>query len=56
MLVEEGKLAFDSTIRDVVPTPRFENKTLDDQATLRDVLSHRTGTAAPDFLTVTSHR
>lgn len=48
LLVQEGKLAYDTPIRDFVPTLRFPTRELDSNVTLRDMLSHRTGLAAQD--------
>src|ERR1700720_368187 len=39
MLVEEGKLAWDKPIRESVPTIQFYNDQLNDNVTLRDMLS-----------------
>src|SRR6266571_4393510 len=43
MLVEEGKLTWDKPVRESVPTIQFYNDQLNNNVTLRDMLSHRTG-------------
>src|ERR1700674_5785968 len=50
MLVEEGKLTWDKPIRDSVPTIQFYNDQLNNNVTLRDMLSHRTGVARHDLI------
>jgi CubicO group peptidase (beta-lactamase class C family) len=50
MLVEEGKLTWDKPVRDSVPTIRFNNETLNNTVTLRDMLSHRTGITRHDTI------
>jgi CubicO group peptidase (beta-lactamase class C family) len=50
MLVEEGKLAWDRPVRESVPTIRFNNETLNNTVTLRDMLSHRTGITRHDTI------
>ncbi len=42
MLVEEGKLTWDKPVRESVPSIRFFNEQLNNEVTLRDMLSHRT--------------
>jgi len=42
MLVEEGKLTWDKPVRESVPTIQFYNDQLNNNVTLRDMLSHRT--------------
>jgi len=50
MLVEEGKLTWDRPVRESVPTIRFNNETLNNTVTLRDMLSHRTGITRHDTI------
>ena len=48
MLVEEGKLTWDKPVREAVPSIRFYNDQLNNNVTLRDMLSHRTGITRHD--------
>src|ERR1700674_5881560 len=50
MLVEEGKLSWDKPVRESVPTIRFYNDQLNNNITLRDMLSHRTGVTRHDLM------
>lgn len=50
MLVEEGRLSWDSPVRDAVPAIRFYDDRLDAAVTLRDMLSHRTGISGHDAI------
>src|ERR1051326_8088737 len=50
MLVQEGKLTWDKPVRDSVPAIRFYNDQLNNQVTLRDMLSHRTGITRHDTI------
>ena len=50
MLVEEGKLTWDKPVRDAVPDIRFYNDHLNNNVTLRDMLSHRTGITRHDTI------
>jgi len=50
MLVEEGKLTWDKPVRESVPSIRFYNEQLNNQVTLRDMLSHRTGITRHDTI------
>jgi len=50
MLVEEGKLTWDKPVRDSVPTIQFYNDQLNNNITLRDMLSHRTGVTRHDSI------
>jgi CubicO group peptidase (beta-lactamase class C family) len=50
MLVEEGKLTWDKPIRQAVPTIQFYNDELNNNVTLRDMLSHRTGVTRHDMM------
>jgi len=50
MLVEEGKLGWDKPVRESVPTVQFYNDQLNNNVTLRDMLSHRTGVTRHDLI------
>lgn len=50
MLVEEGKLTWDKPIRESVPSIQFYNDQLNNNVTLRDILSHRTGVTRHDLI------
>jgi CubicO group peptidase (beta-lactamase class C family) len=50
MLVEEGKLTWDKPVRDSVPVIQFYNDQLNNNITLRDMLSHRTGVTRHDLI------
>ncbi len=50
MLVEEGKLGWDKPVRQSVPTIQFYNDQLNNNVTLRDMLSHRTGVTRHDLI------
>jgi CubicO group peptidase (beta-lactamase class C family) len=50
MLVEEGKLTWDKPVREKVPTIEFYNDELNNNVTLRDMLSHRTGITRHDMI------
>ncbi len=50
MLVEEGKLTWDKPMRESVPTIQFYNDQLNNNVTLRDMLSHRTGVTRHDLI------
>src|SRR5208282_1411194 len=50
MLVEEGKLTWDQPVRESVPTIQFYNDQLNNNVTLRDMLSHRTGVTRHDLI------
>src|SRR5437879_1825495 len=50
MLIEEGKLTWDKPVRDSVPTTQFYNDQLNNNVTLRDMLSHRTGVTRHDLI------
>jgi CubicO group peptidase (beta-lactamase class C family) len=49
-LVEEGKLTWDKPVRETVPTIQFFNDQLNNNVTLRDMLSHRTGVTRHDSI------
>src|SRR4029077_1219032 len=50
MLVEEGKITWDKPMRESVPTIQFFNDQLNNNVTLRDMLSHRTGVTRHDLI------
>ena len=50
MLVEEGKLTWDKPIKQSVPEIEFDNDQLNNNVTLRDMLSHRTGVTRHDLI------
>ena len=50
VLVEDGKLTWDKPVRDSVPTIQFYNDQLNNNVTLRDMLSHRTGVTRHDLI------
>jgi CubicO group peptidase (beta-lactamase class C family) len=50
MLVEEGKLTWDKPVRESVPTIQFFNDQLNNNVSLRDMLSHRTGVTRHDLI------
>ncbi len=50
MLVEEGKLTWDKPVRQSVPAIQFYDDALNDNVTLRDMLSHRTGITRHDMI------
>jgi CubicO group peptidase (beta-lactamase class C family) len=50
MLVEEGKLTWDQPVRQSVPEIQFYNDQLNNNVTLRDMLSHRTGVTRHDLM------
>lgn len=43
LLVDEGKLTWDTPVRDVLPEFRLRDETASNHATIRDILCHRTG-------------
>jgi CubicO group peptidase (beta-lactamase class C family) len=50
LLVDEGKLTWDRSVRESVPAIRFYNDSLNSTVTLRDMLSHRTGITRHDTI------
>ncbi len=50
MLVEEGKLTWDKPVRESVSAIQFYNDQLNNNVTLRDMLSHRTGVTRHDLI------
>ena len=49
ILVDEGKLSWDTPIRDVAPEIRFYDPFTSDNVTLRDLLCHRTGVPRHEY-------
>ncbi len=49
MLEKEGKLSLDKPVRDYLPELRFQNDYTNKHATLRDLMSHRTGLPRHDY-------
>jgi CubicO group peptidase (beta-lactamase class C family) len=54
LLVEEGKLEWDRPIRNWVPQLEFYNNELNNNVTIRDMLSHRTGISRHDGIWIRS--
>jgi len=50
LLVNDKKIEWDKPIKKFVPEIEFNSDNLNNNVTLRDMLSHRTGVASPDFL------
>src|SRR6516165_6646420 len=50
MLVEKGQLTWDRPVRESVPTIQFYSDPLNNNVTLRDMLSHRTGVTRHDLI------
>ncbi len=50
LLVNDKKIEWDKPIKKLVPEIEFNNDILNNNVTLRDMLSHRTGISSPDFL------
>jgi CubicO group peptidase (beta-lactamase class C family) len=50
LLVDEGKLTWDESVRNSVPSIRFYNDDLNNTVTLRDMLAHRTGITRHDTI------
>ncbi|QBZ56204.1 hypothetical protein PoMZ_01110 [Pyricularia oryzae] len=50
ILVDEGKASWDTLVKDVLPYFNSRNKTLQEHATLTDILSHLTGMSRADSL------
>ncbi|TMI64391.1 MAG: serine hydrolase [Bacteroidetes bacterium] len=49
MLVKEGKVDLDKPVRNYLPELKFQNEYTNDHATLRDMMSHRTGLPRHDY-------
>ncbi|KAL8897524.1 MAG: hypothetical protein Q9207_007176 [Kuettlingeria erythrocarpa] len=50
ILVDEGKLSWNTPLRDILPDFRHMNTTINDEATILDWMSHRTGLAPKNML------
>lgn len=50
MLVDEGKMRWDGKVRDYIPFFHLRDPLADEDVTLRDLLTHRTGVPSPDLL------
>ena len=50
ILVEQGKLEWDKPIRNYVPSMQFYDTDLNNEVTIRDMLSHRTGISSHLYL------
>ena len=50
MVVEDGRLTWDKPVRESVPSIKFYDDQLDNEVTLRDMLSHRTGITRHDTI------
>lgn len=50
ILVEEGKMSWETPIRDILPDFKQSNETVYDQATILDFMAHRTGLAPKNML------
>jgi CubicO group peptidase (beta-lactamase class C family) len=48
-LVEEGKLEWDTRVKDILPDFNIKDDTIRSQATITDLLSHRTGFTVSDY-------
>jgi CubicO group peptidase (beta-lactamase class C family) len=49
LLVDEGKLEWDAPVREMLPEFRLRDPVASEQATLRDLLTHRTGLPRHDW-------
>ncbi|KAL9584282.1 MAG: hypothetical protein Q9212_002225 [Teloschistes hypoglaucus] len=50
ILVEEGKLSWDTPVRAILPDFKHVNSTINDEATILDFMSHKTGLAPKNML------
>jgi CubicO group peptidase (beta-lactamase class C family) len=55
LLVDEGKLEWDRPVREYLPAFRLCDPVATDQATLRDLLTHRTGLPRHDWVHMAGH-
>lgn len=55
MLVDEGKMRWDGKVRDYIPWFQLYDPLADEQVTLRDLLTHRTGVPGTDMLWYGTH-
>lgn len=54
MLVEEGKLAWDTPVREYIPSFRLQDRLAGERITARDLLTHRSGLPRHDLLWLNS--
>lgn len=50
MLVDQGKMRWNGKVRDYIPFFRLYDPLADEEVTIRDLLTHRTGEQSPDLL------
>ncbi|MFC2161128.1 serine hydrolase [Acidobacteriota bacterium] len=50
ILVDEGKLSWDSPVKKYLPCFQLSDKFIEEHLTIRDILSHRSGLAGHDFV------
>ena len=50
MLADRGKMKWDGQVRDYIPFFHLQDPLADENVTLRDLLTHRTGVPSPDLL------
>jgi CubicO group peptidase (beta-lactamase class C family) len=55
LLVDEGKLDWDTRVREILPEFRLRDPVASEQATLRDLLTHRTGVPRHDWVHMGGH-
>jgi CubicO group peptidase (beta-lactamase class C family) len=55
LLVDEGKLDWDTPVREMLPEFRLRDHVASEQATLRDLLTHRTGVPRRDWVHMGGH-
>ena len=55
LLVDEGKLNWDTPVREILPEFRLYDPVASEQATLRDLLTHRTGVPRHDWVHMGGH-
>ncbi len=55
LLVDEGKLHWDTPVREILPEFRLRDPVASEQATLRDLLTHRTGLPRHDWVHMGGH-
>jgi CubicO group peptidase (beta-lactamase class C family) len=53
--VDEGKLDWDTPVREILPEFRLRDPVASEQATLRDLLTHRTGLPRHDWVHMSGH-
>jgi CubicO group peptidase (beta-lactamase class C family) len=55
LLVDEGKLAWDVPVREILPEFRLKNPIASEKCTVRDLLTHRTGLPRHDWVHTPGH-